>query len=226
MIFDRPIYKKTARQQLKGRWLLPVLLILLTGILTLLIAMPTNAMDDAEYLTGMQSTSYSLLGLVSICVWGILTVAMKYVFLRMTQSPEKITFDTFLTGLSRWLSGALGGLWFSLWVFLWTLLFFIPGIIKSIAYSQMFYVLAENPGIGVRKAMQISKIITQGHKDDLFMMGLSFLGWTFLCLLSMGIGFLWLGPYMEMSFANAYLALKNMAIMTNKISPADFAPAK
>lgn len=116
-------------------------------------------------------------------------------------------------------------LWFVLWVFLWMLLFVIPGIVKTFAYSQMFFVLAEYPGIGVRKAMHISKLITRGHKGDLFVMYLSFFGWMILCALSCGIGSLWLAPYMTTSFVNAYLALKNEAIATNVLSPADFASA-
>ena len=226
MMFDRVLYKKTAKKQLKGRWLTPILIFIITGLLIWLINMPTNIVDDEPGLTYTESGAYTVISLVALCVEGILSVAATYVFIRMSQTTEKVGFNEFLTGLERWLSGALGMLWYSLWVFLWSLLFIIPGIIKAIAYSQMFFIIAENPGIGVSKAMNISKIITQGHKGDLFVMWLSFLGWGFLCLLSCGIGFLWLCPYMEMSFTNAYFALKNMAIMTNKISPADIAPAQ
>lgn len=56
-------------------------------------------------------------------------------------------------------------------------MFFVPGIVKSIAYSQMFFILDEHPDIGVRKAMRVSKEITKGYKGELFLMGLSFLGW-------------------------------------------------
>ena len=224
-MFDRQSYKKAARNQLKGRWGLPIMLCVISFILTAMIALPGSVFDDAEFLTGAENMAYTTLSLVSLCIEGILTVAILYVYLRMMHTTEKLTFDTFLTGMERWASGALGMLWYSLWVFLWSLLFIIPGIVKSIAYSQMFFILAENPRIGVRKAMQISKIITQGHKGDLFIMGLSFLGWGLLCVLSFGIGFLWLMPYVNMSFTNAYAALKNMAFMTNKITPADFAPA-
>ncbi len=224
-MFDRITYKKAARKQLKGRWGLPILLLVISCVITSMIAMPGSVLDDAAFLTGAEYMAYSTLSLISLCVQGILTLAISYVYLRMMHTTEKLPFDTFLTGLERWLSGALGILWYTLWVFLWSLLFIIPGIIKSISYSQMFFILAENPKIGVRRAMQISKVITQGHKADLFVMGLSFLGWAILCLITFGIGFLWLLPYMQMSYANAYAALKNMAFMTNKITPADFAPA-
>lgn len=225
MMFDRVSYKKKAREQLKGRWGFPILMTVIIFVLAGLLAFPSKVLENNEFTTLFESLAGTVLSLVSTCVYGMLVVAQYFVYLRMSQTIEKADFNTFLTGLERWLSGALGILWYSLWVFLWSLLFVIPGIVKSISYSQMFLILAENPEIGVRKAMNISKVITQGHKADLFVMGLSFLGWGFLCVLSCGIGFLWLIPYMSMSYTNSYIALKNMAIMTNKITPADFAPA-
>ena len=225
IMFDRITYKQNARKQLKGRWGLPILLFVLSCLLTSMIAMPGRELGETEFLTETENIAYCVLSLVSLCVNGIFTLATSYVYIRMMHTTEKLRFNAFLTGLERWLSGALGMLWYTLWVFLWSLLFVIPGIIKAIAYSQMFFILAEHPKIGVRRAMQISKVITQGHKADLFVMGLSFFGWLLLCFVTCGIGFLWLIPYAEMSYANAYTALKNMAFMTNKITPADFAPA-
>ena len=87
---------------------------------------------------------------------------------------------------------------------------------------MMFYVLAENPKIGPMKAMDISKILTQGHKADLFMMDLSFFGWIFLTMLTSGIGFIWLHPYMTMTETYAYYDLKRMAFAQGKLTPADF----
>lgn len=216
-MFDRVLYKKTARQQLKGRWGFPVLLGIVTGILAALVGGGSQTADSSLSL---------LFLLIELGVTGALLIATCYVYLHMAQTTRKADFSLFFAGLEGWLQGALGMMWYWLWVFLWSLLFVIPGIIKALSYSQMFYILAENPAVGVRKAMRMSKVITQGYKGDLFVMGLSFFGWGFLCVLSCGIGFLWLFPYINMSAANTYAALKNMAIMTNKITPADFAPAE
>ena len=86
----------------------------------------------------------------------------------------------------------------------------------------MFFVMIENPEIGPMKAMNISKVMTNGHKADLFVMQLSFLGWSILCCLSGGIGLVWLLPYEMTAFANAYTALKMEAINMGKLTPADF----
>ena len=230
-MFDRRLYKKQAREQLKGRWKLPVLLTLLELVIISCLAEPAfhAAETDISVKSGSLHFSASaplVFTLLFFAVNGILTTAGLTVYLRLSRTERPAGFSNFLDGLERWLGAALGGLWFALWTHLWALLFVIPGIIKALSYSQMFYILAENPAVGVRKAMRMSKVITQGYKGDLFVMGLSFFGWGFLCVLSCGIGFLWLFPYINMSAANTYAALKNMAIMTNKITPADFAPAE
>ena len=63
---------------------------------------------------------------------------------------------------------------------LWSLLFIIPGIVKSLAWSQVPYLLAENPGMSGKRARELSDQMTMGHKWDLFVLGLSFIGWNLL----------------------------------------------
>jgi integral membrane protein len=48
----------------------------------------------------------------------------------------------------------------------------------------------------------------KGHKFDLFWLYLSFIGWGLLCILTLGIGFLWLVPYMEASQSAFYAEVK------------------
>ncbi len=212
-MFNRVQYKKDALATLKDNWNIPCLLAIVYLILT-----------------ALSTTGTSIL---CACVSGIICVGMTFTFMKMIvvshalagteEAAEKISFSTFLEGIeSRWLTALLGSLWNLLWVSLWSLLFVIPGIVKAYSYSMMFYVIAENPKIGAMKAMDISKVLTQGHKANLFMMDLSFLGWAFLSMLSCGIGFIWLLPYMVMAKTYAYYDLKRMAFAQGKLTPADF----
>ena len=95
-----------------------------------------------------------------------------------------------------------------LYTFLWSLLFIIPGIVKSFSYSMSMYILAENKGKGALKCINESKAMTEGHKMELFVLGLSFLGWFLLCCLTFGIALIWVIPYMSATYANAYESLK------------------
>ena len=54
--------------------------------------------------------------------------------------------------------------------------------------------------------------MTEGHKMDLFVLGLSFIGWAFLCAITLGIASIWVGPYMQATFANAYKSLRPVAV--------------
>ncbi|MGN7763818.1 DUF975 family protein [Paenibacillus sp. 22594] len=78
-------------------------------------------------------------------------------------------------------------LWSGFLNFLWFLLLIIPGIIKSYAYSQVPYILAGNPNIGYKRAVELSRQMTHGHKFNMFVLDLSFIGWILLGLLALGI---------------------------------------
>ena len=91
-----------------------------------------------------------------------------------------------------------------IFTFLWTLLLIIPGIIKSYAYSMSGFIMAENPEMTAKEAMQVSEKMMAGNKWRLFCLQFSFIGWQLLCILSLGIGFLWLTPYMNAATAAFY----------------------
>lgn len=208
-MFNRAEYKKAALATLKGNWGIACLLAIITAILS---AIPL-----------------AVFPLAGTCALGILFTGIIFTFMKMTaifagnNPDEKVTFSTFLEGIEEhWLQAMLGALWEFLWVTLWSLLFVIPGIVKAYSYSMMFFVIAENPKIGAMKAMDISKILTQGHKADLFVLDLSFIGWAILSCLVSGLGFIWLYPYEQMTKLQAYYDLKKMAFAQNKLTPADF----
>ena len=91
-----------------------------------------------------------------------------------------------------------------IFTFLCTLLLNIPGIIKSYAYSMSGFILAENSEMTAKEAMKVSEKMMAGNKWRLFCLQFSFIGWQLLCILSLGIGFLWLTPYMNAATAAFY----------------------
>lgn len=93
---------------------------------------------------------------------------------------------------------------------------------KYYSYSMQMYLLADNPNLGVKKALTLSKLITNGYKWKLFVLDLSFIGWYLLGMLSLGIGFLWIGPYWSITRINAYHFIKTDALAKGIIKPEDF----
>ena len=108
-----------------------------------------------------------------------------------------------------------------IFLFLWTLLLIIPGIIKGYAYSMVPYILADNPNIGVSRAIELSNNMTHGEKLNIFVLDLSFLGWILLTVVTCGIGMLFLAPYMEATKAELYAALKDKAYRGGLCTPAE-----
>ena len=95
-----------------------------------------------------------------------------------------------------------------LFTFLWSLLFVIPGIIKGYSYSMAMYVLAENKGKGALECINESKKMTEGHKMELFVLNLSFIGWYLLTGITFGIAGIYVIPYVSATQVNFYNEIK------------------
>ena len=178
-MFERINYKNQAREQLKGKLKTPIIAFVVTMAITAMAAgLPQENLDGT---TGL--ISFLLISFIN----SVSFFAFLRIFIQIYNTKTKAEFSDFINSFSHFVKAFLGFLWFYLWVGLWSLLFFFPGIVKAFSYSQMFFVLAENPKISVSKAMNISKVLTRNHKGDLFLMSLSFLGWEFLSMLTLFI---------------------------------------
>ncbi len=100
----------------------------------------------------------------------------------------------------------------TLHVMLFMLLLIVPGIIVAFNYAMVNYVLAENPGFTASEALAESKRIMKGHRFKFFCLNLSFIGWSFLSVLTLGVGFIWLVPYVEASHAAFYREISHPSV--------------
>lgn len=136
-MFDRKKYKNFAKQQLKGRWGVPIIMSVIIGIITSIFAIPDlirtisespnlmAAENMDQYFLAMSELSSSSTSFISTIiqtiVTGILTIASLNVYIQMTRSPEPVSFSLFIEGLNNWLRATLATLWQFLWIFLWSL---------------------------------------------------------------------------------------------------------
>lgn len=95
-----------------------------------------------------------------------------------------------------------------LFIMLWSLLLIVPGIIAGFSYAMTFYILVENPKMKPMDILRSSKKMMRGNKWKLFCLSWRFFGWGLLCILTAGIGFFWLIPYMNTTFAKFYEDIK------------------
>ena len=91
---------------------------------------------------------------------------------------------------------------------LWTLLFIIPGIIKAYSYRMVPFILAQEPELSGREAINRSREMMNGNKWKSFVLDLSFILWILLCIITLGIaGIFYVFPYMAATDAELYNAL-------------------
>ena len=95
-----------------------------------------------------------------------------------------------------------------IFIALWTLLFIIPGILMSLSYSMTKYIIKDYPSLSPKQAIDLSTKMMEGHRMQLFVLYLRFFGWMILCTLTVGVGFLWLAPYISSSTAAFYEDVK------------------
>ena len=95
-----------------------------------------------------------------------------------------------------------------LYTFLWSLLLVVPGIVKSYEYRMMPYIQAENPSLPSRRVFELSKQMTEGEKWNIFVLDLSFIGWSLLSAIACCIGVYFVQPYFEATYAELYEAMR------------------
>ena len=211
MQFDQPLaasYKSTthnrelmqaARETLRGRWGLAIGVPFLIGLIQLAVKL-------LGYIP--------LIGFVfSIAAWliaGAFALGLTVFWLSLSRTGNG-SLDQAFSGFQRFGTAFLAALLMVIFTLLWTLLLIVPGIIASYRYSQTWFVLADNPQMDALDAIRRSKLLMQGNKWKYFCLGWRFFGWLQLGILSLGIGMLWLAPYMRMSYAKFYDDLKPAA---------------
>lgn len=127
-------------------------------------------------------------------------------------SQFEYVFSTFKRG--EWGQMALKLLYVDVIIFLWGLLLIIPGIIKSYQYRFVPFILADNPQLSARQAMDISTTMTDNDKINLFVLDLSFFGWRLLSMLIPLVGPFLLEPYPKATEATLYrLKVANPSIL-------------
>lgn len=192
---NRAELKSQAKAQIKGK-------IGVLFLITLLIGLISGA---AGSILGFIPVVGPVIAAVVVTPAFALSIYRVYLLIADGAKPEvKDAFSGFDDFWSAFKLTFLVGLF----TFLWSLLFYIPGIVKAISYSMSWYILAENKGKPALECIRESKEMTNGHKGELFVLSLSFIGWALLGALTLGIAYIWIVPYMQATFTNAYKLLK------------------
>ncbi len=185
--------KQEAKYLLKGNWGKAITFVLVFVVVQLLIG-------------GISSTGIGVL--LPFLVGGPLALGTSIYYLNFYRG-ERADVEMLFSGFNNFVSALVLFVLHNLFVFLWSLLFVIPGMVAGLSYSQSFFILADHPGISAREALSLSKDMMRGHKLRYFVLELSFIGWSILCMFTLGIGYLWLIPYIQVTKAAFYQDLRD-----------------
>jgi uncharacterized membrane protein len=204
-------YKNAALAVLNGNWapvVVATIVMYIVSFVVQLITQPLTVSADPE-----SFQFFALLigaSIVSMFVTVPLSVGYYNALNKLyVEVDNKVTSNMFTIGFGRVLRYVGGMLLMGIYVFFWTLFLVIPGIIMAIAYSLTPFILKDYPELSVGQAIQMSEKMMRGHKMRYFLLTLSFIGWGLLGILTLGIGYIWLIPYMYTTTAAFYQDVKN-----------------
>jgi len=196
MNVTRQELKARAKAQLEGgifknKWLMAVLVCLIVSLVS-----------------GLISIIPAVGALATLLITGPLTYGVTAMFLKQARNNQPMQLEDILKGFTGdFLQNFLIGLMTAIFTALWSLLFVVPGIIKSYSYSMAFYIKVDNPTYTWKQCIDQRKDMMNGHKMELFVQDLSFIGWMIVGSLCLGIGTLWVIPYMQATRAHFYNVL-------------------
>ena len=221
-ILNRPAIKTEAKSFIgqNARWwkmtLATIAIYLISGGFSIYVNIATVInRDDPSTTVGYSSSIITLL-LIPF------TIAASGYYLNHIRGFNPEWKSLYKEGIDNYGSYLVTGVLVNVFTFLWSLLFVVPGIIKSLAYSQAKYVIHDNPRLKGKEAIEISKRMTNGFKGDLFSMYLSFIGWYILVGLTGGILSIYVTPYVETTAAMYYENLKRYSIENGIVAPEAF----
>ena len=188
---ENPTLLRAARESLKGKWGV--------AILTFLIYTLFTSATGSVYSSGSNIT-FSLLNLI---IGGPFALGAAIFSLSISRGKEPMLEQIF-QGFDRFSDAFVAYLLIVVYVLLWTLLFIIPGIIAALGYSMTFFIMTDDTLIKPQEALKKSKSMMNGYKMKLFYLCLRFFLLSLLCILTLGIGFLWLIPYVHVTLAKFY----------------------
>ena len=199
---------RSARESLTGRWGIAIGTFLVYEIIiSSLQSGGYRYQSDADSHQGF-TFIYSFMSLIYLVVAGPFALGIAIFSLNLARNVEA-RFEQIFDGFRNFKTAFIAYILKVLFIVLWTLLFIIPGIIAALSYAMTFFIIADDDSIEPMAALDKSKKMMYGYKSQLFYLSLRFFGLALLCILTLGIGFLWLIPYVYVTTAKFYDDIKD-----------------
>jgi uncharacterized membrane protein len=157
---------------------------------------------------GLVSAAASFVPLGSLLIYGPPLLGCGHLGFKICSREKKYDYEDVFKGFNNF-GKALGvGVLTGLIVLGFTLLLIVPGIIAALALSQVFFIQAENPDMEPSEILRKSRDMMQGHKTELFVIYLVIVLLAIACLITLGIGFIFLIPFIRIVMTHFYLKIR------------------
>lgn len=153
----------------------------------------------------MAAASY--IGFGEFIIGGSLTFGY-FLYLTSLVDRRQSDYNLVFRGFNRFVETLVAGLIYYLAIFVGAILLIVPGIIAYCGLSMTFYIMVDNPNISGLDAIKQSWEMMKGQKWNFFCLQMRFFGWILLCVLTAGIGYIFLSPYMTVTNLNFYRKLR------------------
>lgn len=237
-----------ARNNLTGKWGKAALLTLVFGVIEYLISFLLNLIPMIGGLINLVITPVLTFGfLVSIIklkrneevgyidffkngfnqfgkVWGVIGQTILKMILPIIAIIISIVLIA-VGGAGTIVSGESMGFLAILGVILY-IVSLIWAIVKGFSYVLAQYILYDNPDMDSKSIVEKSEELMQGHKWAWFWLPITFIGWFILSVFTLGIGMLWIAPYLQVALVIFYedLAVNTINNEPTEIQPEDNGP--
>ena len=192
-------YKNRALASLEGKWS--------NGIITIIIyLLISGCVGQGASMFFDVATGYGISGFWYLLCLPLAWGATVY-FLNLIRN-EDIKYERLFDGYKDFVRIFLAEFLVILATLIGFILLIVPGVILALMFAQTEFILKDDKEISAADAIKKSMKMMEGHKAELFWLTLSFIGWLLLCLLTLGIGFLFLAPYFNTTMAHYYEDLK------------------
>ena len=206
---DRAELKCRARAQLGNKlfgntWLYAVVICLIYNLLA------GNVIVNFVEQHTTNGTVTMIFNIAALFLAGPINYGTAFIFLKQAREGGRADVADLLKGFKEDFIGLfLLNFMQTLFIALWSLLLVVPGIVAAYSYAMSYYIRADHPDYDWKQCITESKRMMKGHRMELFIFDLSYIGWFIVGAICLGIGSLWVDAYFKAGHAQFYERLKN-----------------
>lgn len=221
---NRQELKFDAKNKMREAAVNPYVVTLIMGVVIMVLSGVQFILDfwggiintGSSVSTGEAGT-YLISSLIFFVIYIVISTILQFGYssycLKVANRDGSMSYGDLFSSV-RYLLKAIGlTIMISVFVLLWCILLVIPGIIAAYRYSQAIFIMVENPNKGIMQCIRESKEMMVGHKMEYFILEFSFFFWMLLGGVTCGLAYIYVYPYMTVTFANYYNHLKPVSVV-------------